>query len=255
MDNSVSETQGGINQPPQQQQSIQPIQNKSSISSKWILLSIIGVALLIIVLGGVYLLGTKNSQQSLKQVVQQEVVKPTPTPTPDETANWKVYNDTKNVFSLKYPQNWQFIKDSSHDTQGGSLRTFADGNTKSNDPNYGQAEILISWSTAINTYDKALAKPKGFVDKHDITTVTTLDKFVIQGYQAVEQSVMIGPCPANAGDCASSFAQDVFIKGPVTLSLSLIPLKYNQQGYSQQEFERMYIPVFHKILSTFQFLK
>lgn len=109
MDNPVSETQGEINQPLQQQQPIQqPPQNKTSLFSKWILLSIAGIALLIIIFGGVYLLSTKNSQQSLQQ---KEVVKSTPTSTTDSTANWKTLEGPHSTiqnspYSFRYPETW-----------------------------------------------------------------------------------------------------------------------------------------------------
>lgn len=34
---------------------------------------------------------------------------PTPTATPDVTANWKTYMDTKNNFSFKYPETYQYL--------------------------------------------------------------------------------------------------------------------------------------------------
>lgn len=227
------------------------------------ILILAGVLIMAVVVGGAYYFGrqTVSKSQSQNPIVvstPQTTSQPSPVSSPnqsDETVTWQVYNDPKGIFSIKYPQNWQFIEDSSHDTQGGSLRIFADGSNKYNDPSYGQAEILIQWSTATNTYDSALAKPKGNVDKHDITTVTTLDKFAVQGYPAVEQTVAIGPCPPNSGDCTPSFSHDVFVKGPVTISLGLIPLRQDKPGFSSDEFEKTYVPIFHKILATFKFIK
>ena len=75
MDKSASE----INQPVQEQP-LQPAQNKNAVPPKLVLLSTITIVLLITVLGAVYFLSTKKSQQSL-QVSQQEVSKPASTPT------------------------------------------------------------------------------------------------------------------------------------------------------------------------------
>ncbi len=118
MENPVSEIQETTNQQVQQPQPIQPSQNKRSISSKWMLISIVGILLLIIVLGGAYFLGIISNQQSSQQVAQQEVVKPTPISAPDETANWKTYINTKLGYSLKYPPDWG-LRECPKDCDGG----------------------------------------------------------------------------------------------------------------------------------------
>ena len=112
-----------ITQPLVEPQPIPTPQNKSIISSKLILFSIAGIVLLIIVLGGGYFLGTKRTQPSPQQVVQQ--VQPTqlakPTSTPDETANWKIYTNDVYHLSIKYPSDWHEAKGS------GAYGNYADG--------------------------------------------------------------------------------------------------------------------------------
>lgn len=75
-------------------------------SSKWVKIGIIAV-ILVLLLGGVYILGKNNS---IKQSNQPSTVTKTttPTPTPNPTANWKTY--TGNGFSFRYPTDWKVVK-------------------------------------------------------------------------------------------------------------------------------------------------
>ncbi len=118
---------------PVEQQPTQPTQNKSSTFSKWIRLFLIGIASLIIVLGGVYLLGVKN--QPIKQA-QQEATKSTPTSIPNPTTTWQTYTITNNKYSIKYPSNWKSFSTSNV----GDLSYFT---APRGEPGYGNSDIDI----------------------------------------------------------------------------------------------------------------
>lgn len=70
------------------------------------------VILLIIVAGGAYYLGSKNTNLTSKPQIQQPATSATtPTSNPitstgDSTAGWKVYISTEGKYSIQYPQDW-----------------------------------------------------------------------------------------------------------------------------------------------------
>lgn len=71
----------------------------------------LGIILILGIVGGTYYLGTLKNQQAVSfgnkpQSQNPGVTSQTPQPTPNETANWKTYTDTKYGFSLKYPINY-----------------------------------------------------------------------------------------------------------------------------------------------------
>ena len=94
---------------------------------KWVL--IILVAVLISSGGTYYVLNSKSQTPSQKACTQEAkqcsdgsyvgrvgpncefAVCPNPSPSPiDETANWKIYTNTKLGYSLKYPPDWKLIE-------------------------------------------------------------------------------------------------------------------------------------------------
>lgn len=81
--------------------------NQKGFSIVLILIGIIIVAAGLI--GGVYYLGTlKNTKpQSQNSVVTSQTL---PSPTPDETTNWKTYISIKGDFTMKYPSNFYTSK-------------------------------------------------------------------------------------------------------------------------------------------------
>lgn len=99
MDNSIPEVQQETNQVVPQRSTQSP-SNNSSFSFKRILPIAAAVVLLIAIVGGTYLLGTKkNNSKTISQVTPTV----TPTPTTDPAANWKTYTNTKYGYSIKYP--------------------------------------------------------------------------------------------------------------------------------------------------------
>lgn len=94
-------------QPPAQQNPMpqQPISKIPSSGSKWKLILLI-VILLVIVGSGTYYLGTRQNklivQNRQKQIIPT-TTQSSPTPTPDLTTNWKTYVNTHNFYSFLYP--------------------------------------------------------------------------------------------------------------------------------------------------------
>ncbi len=82
-----------------------PPPKKSFLTDKIILISII----LLILLGtGTYL--ALNSKPQPQPVVSKATPTPVPTPTPDPTTNWKIYENTKYHYSIKYPKEWSIVE-------------------------------------------------------------------------------------------------------------------------------------------------
>lgn len=65
----------------------------------------------------------------LRSELQKNLPSSTPTPistvVPDETADWKTYTDSKNIYSFKYPDNWQILN--SVPTIFQSVKSYVDG--------------------------------------------------------------------------------------------------------------------------------
>lgn len=96
-------------------QPTQPSESKSSSPVKYILLGVLGIALLAASASAGYWYGTQQVQQLAKPTpaVSQPTTKPTSTPTPifeDETANWETYTNTLAKFIIKNPAGWRKIE-------------------------------------------------------------------------------------------------------------------------------------------------
>lgn len=85
-----------------------PPANSTPSAPRFPKIFIIGiVVLLLIILGaGAFVLQSKNNKQQVAQVTPVPTKPITPTPTPDPTANWKMYTNTKYGISIKYPPTW-----------------------------------------------------------------------------------------------------------------------------------------------------
>lgn len=94
---------------PQPQVPVSPIEQpipKKSFPLKWLII----IALLAgIVLTGTYLIFKSQSAKQTPPQSTQPSLPSTPTPTPDETANWKTYTSGQNIdgISINYPRGWQ----------------------------------------------------------------------------------------------------------------------------------------------------
>lgn len=88
--------------------------NKASfLNSKWLKIGIV-VAVLVLVMGGVYTLGRNSVFKELNPttpaIPSPAPVVYEPTPTADSTADWKTYINTKHNYSFKYPRAYSLLK-------------------------------------------------------------------------------------------------------------------------------------------------
>jgi len=71
------------------------------------LVSLLSVLLLLsCIIAGFFAWQTQNLVKELQEIRSQELVTSVPTPTPDPTADWKTYTNTKYFYTLKYPSHW-----------------------------------------------------------------------------------------------------------------------------------------------------
>jgi hypothetical protein len=78
----------------------QPAKPSSKNWKKWLVIG--GILLVILLTGTAYVLSQQESKKT-EPPAKQSVSKPTPTP--DPTADWKTYTNTKYGYSIKYPEN------------------------------------------------------------------------------------------------------------------------------------------------------
>jgi len=86
-----------------------PPPKKSFLTGKIILLIVL---LIFFGLGGIYLALNSKTLPAGRQAKPQPIV-PTSTPSPaptDQTANWKIYENTKYHYSIKYPKEWSIVE-------------------------------------------------------------------------------------------------------------------------------------------------
>ncbi len=88
----------------QAQQPTNPTPSQVNSSRKSIVIPI-GLGILFVLVAIVaYLLGTRQSQKVIQNQLTPVAPTSIPSPTPDETTNWKTYAD--GYYSFKYPSNW-----------------------------------------------------------------------------------------------------------------------------------------------------
>lgn len=69
---------------------------------------LVGVLILAVVAGGAYYLSRSIfPKSSPNPVITSQTPQPTPTLSPDQTANWKTYTNPNFKFLIKYPLDWQ----------------------------------------------------------------------------------------------------------------------------------------------------
>lgn len=90
------------------------------------LINLLSVLLLLTCLvAGFFAWQTQKLVKELTEIRNQKLVTPTPTTTPDPTADWKTYTNEKYQFSFKYPQKY-IINDPSL-PQTGLVRLYENG--------------------------------------------------------------------------------------------------------------------------------
>lgn len=87
---------------------------------KGYILPIIGLTTFVLIIStGAYFLGKNNQSTSTQQapssiIANPPKIVPSPTSTPDPTANWKTYSNTKYGYSLKYPTSVTLREDNTY---------------------------------------------------------------------------------------------------------------------------------------------
>jgi len=93
---------------------------KKTYPYKWFLYAA-GFVLIVIVLGGVYLLGKNSASKTLTTQQQATIITPSPepntvTPTPDPATTWENYKIDEFGINVNAPKDWQIIKDNNSKT-------------------------------------------------------------------------------------------------------------------------------------------
>lgn len=159
------------------------------------MLLVVGLVVVLLVLGGAYYFVNKSSSSTVSSSIVQAPASPivSPSPTLDETANWKTYTNNEYHFSFKYPPELTLQKDDklvidSTDFDGQKISvvqyspSFTTGKlVQSNDPSIKPTQD-VSWilinvtptngKTIMQEYDNK----KGFGD-NVLTKVTLLQKY------------------------------------------------------------------------------
>lgn len=156
-----------------------PESPKKHFGKKWIL---IGVVLLLITLGGGSFV---LSQQKAKPIT---IIPPSPTisqitkPTPNPTAEWKTYTNTKYGYTVRYPEIWQINVNGGADPAT-SPATYLESACNYNSGQIcsqilveiGQSDGKLEPSFIINqTYDKILSRRYTVLDNEPVQEIIYL---------------------------------------------------------------------------------
>lgn len=223
-------------------------QNQISNQNGNILIVIGIIILLLIIGGGVYYFGKSNTSRFEAQnptVSQTPSVTPTSSSTPNETANWKAYTKDK-LWTMKYPSSWNVTQESDDGITG---VTFSDSEQVSN-ANSGNISVRVTWAKKNDSYDSRISQEVGKVDNIGGNTYTILKKLNIDGSPGVlEQLELI-----NNGPAKPMYLYQALISGPFNVNITANALKYSPQGFSKENYNSTYLPIFSNILSTFKFI-
>ena len=152
MDNNIGTDPG--------QQPLAP-QNSPHFSKTFIILMVI-VMVVAVGIGG-YMVGANQSQiaqppsQSLPPVTQ-----PSPTPTQDETANWKTYRSSRCEFEISYPSEWKL--DDASNKQEKENSAYQLGGVSIEAPNFKRVlEANTGMNIFITRTKLGTTSPRGFI--------------------------------------------------------------------------------------------
>ncbi len=222
-----------------------PQQQTTSSNISWLKTLSIGFSLvsfcIAIGIGG-YVLGTKKNQA----VPQKQKVIPTtsqPSPTPDSTANWKMYTNKTYGYSFKYPADWIMMEENQIRTSF-SNKKFDVAFELSNEPLGFVLDIYKP--SPISEFDKQLfnAKKDSIItdEKSYVKTIKNYD-LMIDGFRAVKSSQEDLPGAPRDGVYKTKYGID-----------------HNGSNYSVQFWSTTKDAldknkeIFDQILSTFQFI-
>lgn len=205
------------------------------LKSNFVLWIVVGVVILAAGIGvdlavGKYLSSSNNNQKPV-QKTELPVASPSvaPTETPDPTANWKTYSNSKAGFEFQYPSDLVLTEIS----QGGEIK-IKQGNYSSN---YFRFDVMDDDSLSISDYlikaDKASLLENGA--QHS-PQGHSAKKTVINGLNVIQREEYL---PDSDVTQISTY----FKKGPVTISMTMMAVPGANRDDS----------LYQQIISTFKF--
>ena len=211
---------------------------------KWkILTGILGIFVLAGAVFGAYKLGQRQVQP---------LSQPTPSPavvatlTPDPTADWETYTNTKYGYLIKYPEGWYL-------SEAGDISEAADFLDVKKAPQditphdikvrvHTIKEVGPQWVSVKAFFDEIYNKPIGTISGPKGRT-TKVANITISGYKAVKQIEETFPIETEA-----FYSTAVYV-----LKESNTVIKVYTMASSKSE-ESVFIDTFNLMLSTFRFL-
>ena len=128
-DQQTSDTQPTTTPIPQQPSAVSPSVQESAQgkkSNKWLIIGIVIFALVAIGTAGIFAYQNYQLKKQVKkpspgpEVIPTKTLQPMPTIPTDPTSKWKIYENTKYNFSLKYPGEFWIHPDQSEDIEKAS---------------------------------------------------------------------------------------------------------------------------------------
>ena len=211
--------------------------NNNLLKTLSIGLGIIGIGI-VIGIGG-YFLGTKKSQPPVQKAAVQV------SSTPDPTAKWKTYQKDK-LWTIKYPPSWFVVKEGNY---GYVEVSFSDQSQVTDSSSSGDILMVIRSANGNNSYDSRISKGVGTIKTQDGNSYTTVKKITVDSYPGViEQNEFL-----NNGPAKPTYEYQALIHGPLNVAIVASALKYNQPGFSKENYDKQFFPLFDQIFSTFKF--
>ncbi len=203
--------------------------------SHWI--TILAMALFVLLsLAAVAFLYYQNQQ--LKTMLASYQASPTPSATPDVTANWKTYTSAKANYSLKYPDSWPVVQipvSAGCETCIENIHFSPSYNPQSADSDL--AIVLVFKDSRIKTLDDY----KNIIIKGDSSIVNVLDT-VVGTEKAVSYKLSGGIPPLP-------IIEYIVVKNNFYYVIRLVDSKETNKNLTQNQ------TTFDQILSTFRFLQ
>lgn len=157
--------------------------SRFSIMNMIILGAIIAVLLAIVGVGGYYLGVQKGSLPSENSMTVEVNTPSKPSPTPNATANWKIYTNEIYKFSLKYPSNLRPL------ISGNYAVSFVDINVDTNNRTPSNDKVTLTVNQIQRNFEKIYAVPNNQDVPDEVRSQYRLIKLKnteFGGYKAVE---------------------------------------------------------------------
>lgn len=231
MDNQYPQQTLPPQQPATPPQNINPVpQPQQSYYGKrnWIKWGLIYLFIAVLIYGGIYYLAAQQKKSSPYSTNYPSPTISQPSPTPDETANWKTYENTKYGYQLKYPPTWQLQDNSDSDNNYISFYP-PQVNLALNDPGVPSIDLQVT-SRPLSSY------PTENLTQGGIPMITDWKTVSVNGINGIYYQVH--QC---APQCYATTALPINQQKTIGLSISTVA---QDQGYTN---------IYNQILSTFKF--